>query len=166
MLSALAAKLQDFTDTITTLLGSDAATAVFALGAGVTFYWVYLAVRYGVAPAAAGYMGRDIDIRTEVGFREQRFKGFTVKAWKIGVICATAIYGVIWIGKHFPTLWLFWFVLFASVLIILSIIGYWKSGPKMTPIRFLQFYGPTGTVVLQQLPDVIEKALPVILASL
>jgi hypothetical protein len=166
MLSALAGRLQELIDTISVVLGSDAATAMFALGAGVTLYWTYLALRYGLAPMAVGYVGTDIDEKTRAGFKEKKFKGFTVKAWKMGVICATVIYAVIWIGKHFPTLWLIWFALFVSVITILSVIGYWKSGPRMTPVRFLQFYGPTGTVVLQQLPDVIEKALPIVLASL
>jgi hypothetical protein len=166
MLAGLSARLQELLDAIALILGSEAATAMFALGAGVTFYWVYLAIRYGIAPAAVGYVGKDIDAKTKQGFKEKKFKGFTVKAWKIGVVCATVIYAVIWVGKHFPTLWLVWFALLLGVLVVLSVIGYWKSGPRMTPLRFLQFYGPTGTVILQQLPDVIEKAIPMVMASL
>ena len=116
-------------------------------------------------PRAITYAEGEIDRKTRQDYRNggRSFDGFNARRMEIGVICALIVYAVIWIGKHFPALWLVWFGIFVAVIGILSVVGYVRSGQKMTIVRFLGFYAPTVSVVLQQLPDLIEKVVRILL---
>src|SRR5262245_44820024 len=138
-------------------IGYEATVVLLSIVAAGVIYWTLFGLKQIVVfatPRALTYAEGEIDRKTRQDYRNggRSFDGFTLAAWKIGIICALIVYAVIWIGKHFPALWLLWFGVFAAAVGILSVVGYMRSGQKMTVARFVGFYAPTASVVVQQLP--------------
>jgi hypothetical protein len=106
---------------------------------------------------------RKIDKDASNTYAGKSFLGITKQAWRIAVAASIVAYAIIWCFKHAPHLWVVWGSLFLATMVVLSIVAYWKSGEKIGPVRFVAFYGPTGSVVVQQLPDIVEKAWPLVL---
>ena len=169
-MSASTVALDNF-EQIVGVMGEQAAVMLATLVVGFAAYWMVLVAGHGLrfaCPKAIGYVDGRIDTKARDDYRDHglSFQGFTIAAWKIGFICAAVVYAVLWVGKHFPSLWLVWGALFLASVLSLSIMGYMKSGERMTLQRFAKFYGPTITVVVMQLPDILKEAVKLVVATI